>query len=177
MSRASSRRSSLPFYKRQIPNALTTVRLLLLIPYVLLLQSGDRFLAAVTYFIALVTDIDGTVARRMHTTSSFGSFFDPAVDALFMIVALWLLAQSGSVLWIPVIIYWCSALIRLMPALLYYGKHKKVRTTLLSKAIAFSGFMSVLLGTLHVPHIITTILLLIGTGANILLASAWLRAR
>lgn len=132
-------------------------------------------MAAITYLVALITDIDGTIARRMHTTSSFGSFFDPTVDAIFMAVALWLLASAGSVLWIPVIVYWCSAAIRLTPALLHYKRHRKVRTTLLSKTIAFSGFASVLLGTLQAPQVITAALLLIGAAANIALTSVWLR--
>jgi phosphatidylglycerophosphate synthase len=151
------------------------VRLLLLIPYVLLLQQAQYALAAATYLIAVVTDIDGTIARRMRTTTTFGSFYDPVVDGLFMVVALWLLASSGSVLWLPVIIYWCSAAIRLVPALMYLGKHRQVRTTLLSKTIAFSGFTSVLLGTLQVQHFITSTLLLIGAVANVILAMAWLR--
>lgn len=154
---------------------MTTVRLLLVIPYVLFLSTGDRFMAGITYIIALITDIDGTVARHMQATSSFGSFYDPAVDATFMVIAFGVLVKSGSILLLPVVIYLCATLFRLLPALLYFKRVKKVRTTLLSKTIAFSGYTSVLLATFAVSTIVTTTLLLVGATAHIILGAVWFR--
>ena len=77
MSRASSRQSLWQSCRSQIPNALTAVRLLLLIPYVLLLQSGERTLAAVTYLVAIITDIDGTMAS-VSVPMPAARFYDDA---------------------------------------------------------------------------------------------------
>lgn len=173
--RFSSRSRSKQKLYRLIPNTLTTIRLLLIIPYVTFFILGHRFNAAIVYIIALVTDIDGTIARKLNAVTTFGAFFDPAVDATFMVIALSLLVVDGSVLVWPAAIYVVAALFRLLPALGHFKRSRKVRTTYLSKTIAFSGFTTVLLGTFSVSHWITTTLLIIGACAHIILGVAWLQ--
>lgn len=160
--------------RKQIPNAMTTLRLLLLAPYVMLLLAGNRVGATIMYVIALLSDLDGTVARRLKATSRFGSFYDPSVDAVFMVTAFLLLFVRGSVELAPLAIYWASALARLVFTLANYRVERELRSTYVSKTIAFSGYLSVLLATAGAALVVTSALLLAGAIANIALTVFWL---
>lgn len=78
---------------RLVPNQLTAARLILLPVLWMLALRGDRFGVGVGLATSFVLDFgDGFVARRLGQTSSFGSKFDSAVDALIAPSAIaWLL--------------------------------------------------------------------------------------
>lgn len=71
---------------RNIPNALTLLRLLL-IPVFLFASFQSFFLAAFIVFVAAaVTDIfDGMIARRLNQRSRLGAILDPAADKTMMV--------------------------------------------------------------------------------------------
>jgi phosphatidylglycerophosphate synthase len=151
------------------------VRLLLIIPYVFFFLAGDYVSATLTYIVAFITDIDGTIARKIGATSKFGSLYDPLVDATFMITALCLLVWKGQILLWPVVIYLAAVLFKAIPATLFLKKHKRVRSEIVSKAISFAGVLTVILGTMRVPFWITTSVLLLGTVLQSIMAIRWLR--
>jgi CDP-diacylglycerol--glycerol-3-phosphate 3-phosphatidyltransferase len=80
-----------------IPNLLTLSRLVLLVPVMWLLASGQgaaaHWLAFALFVAAGVTDsLDGWAARRLGCASNVGVFLDPLVDKVFANVLLIFLA-------------------------------------------------------------------------------------
>jgi CDP-diacylglycerol--glycerol-3-phosphate 3-phosphatidyltransferase len=85
-------------------NALTAVRLLLVVPFAMLVGRGDArvgTLAALLILVAIGTDLlDGRVARRLGTVSAFGGTFDHTADFLFVTCGLFASAFRGTVPWL-----------------------------------------------------------------------------
>jgi phosphatidylglycerophosphate synthase len=85
-------------------NALTAVRLLLVVPFAYLRISGDvhaAVLAAIAMIVAIVTDlVDGPVARRTGTVSPLGGTLDHTSDFLFVTCGLFATAFRGAVTWL-----------------------------------------------------------------------------
>jgi CDP-diacylglycerol--glycerol-3-phosphate 3-phosphatidyltransferase len=79
-----------------IPNTLTTFRLLLIPVFVVLFYlpySWAFFAAAFIFWLAAVTDIlDGYLARKLQQSTPFGAFLDPVADKVMVSVALIMLA-------------------------------------------------------------------------------------
>lgn len=81
-----------------IPNTLTFIRVLMLLPIMILLSSVQD---ATTYqwcfalfLVAALTDlIDGWAARHLHCESSLGAFLDPLADKILTNVLLVFLAS------------------------------------------------------------------------------------
>jgi phosphatidylglycerophosphate synthase len=164
-----------PKWVKPIPNLLTLARFALIPVYLYYLWHGMLGEATLVYLLALMTDLDGTVARRWNAQTAFGAFFDPVVDAVFMILALGSLVFLGAAPLIPVALYFVSVLFRALPSLAHFRSQKNAASTVLSKAIAFCGFGSVVLATLGTPLIVLTTILLVGTAANIVLTLSWLK--
>ena len=90
-----------------LPNAITAVRILCSVAILFCNALSPMFF--VLYVTAGVSDIaDGWVARRTNTVSEFGSKFDTAADAVFVIVCLiklipaidipvWLIIWTGAI--------------------------------------------------------------------------------
>jgi CDP-diacylglycerol---glycerol-3-phosphate 3-phosphatidyltransferase len=75
-----------------LPNVLTVFRILLVPVLVAALLSeagsGD-ILAAIVFVVASVTDaLDGWIARRNRTESTFGKLMDPLADKLLVVAAI-----------------------------------------------------------------------------------------
>jgi CDP-diacylglycerol--glycerol-3-phosphate 3-phosphatidyltransferase len=90
-------------------NALTAVRLLLVLPFAFFMAKGDRrsaIFALVAWALALVTDfLDGPVARRRGTVTAFSGTFDHTTDFLFVTSGLYAGALRGAFPWIlPILI-------------------------------------------------------------------------
>jgi phosphatidylglycerophosphate synthase len=90
-------------------HALTTARLLLVLPFVLLMARGGprhAALAALVLAAAIATDLlDGVIARRRGTASAVGGVFDHATDCLFVTAGLAAGASRGVFPWIlPVLV-------------------------------------------------------------------------
>ena len=79
-----------------IPNTLTTFRLLLIPVFAVLFYlpySWAFFAAAFIFWLAAVTDVlDGYLARRLKQSTPFGAFLDPVADKVMVSVALVMLA-------------------------------------------------------------------------------------
>jgi CDP-diacylglycerol--glycerol-3-phosphate 3-phosphatidyltransferase len=90
-------------------NALTAVRLLLVIPFALYMSQGDErsaVFALVAWMVALITDfLDGPIARRRGTVTAWSGTFDHATDFLFVTSGLFAGAIRGALPWIlPILI-------------------------------------------------------------------------
>ncbi|MCQ4321587.1 CDP-diacylglycerol--glycerol-3-phosphate 3-phosphatidyltransferase [Stutzerimonas stutzeri] len=87
-----------------IPNILTVLRVLL-IPIIILLFylpfQWSYLAASAVFAIAAVTDwLDGYLARKLQQSTPFGAFLDPVADKLMVAVALVLLVEEHSNLWL-----------------------------------------------------------------------------
>ena len=100
-----------------IPNKLTILRMILIVPFVLLLLGGHSgifgsygiymdYIALAIFIIASLTDlIDGKIARKYNLITNFGKFMDPLADKLLVCSALICLVELGRIpSWIVIII-------------------------------------------------------------------------
>lgn len=85
-------------------NALTTLRLILVLPFVFFMANGDSRSAAtalIIWLVALTTDLlDGPIARRRGTVRASGRTFDHATDFLFVTGGISAGAWRGAFPWI-----------------------------------------------------------------------------
>jgi phosphatidylglycerophosphate synthase len=160
---------------RWIPNALTTLRLALLVPFAYCLVTGRYRTAGIVYVIALLTDLDGAIARRYGWTSRFGAVYDPTVDGLYLVAGSVLLVGAGLLPLLPLAAYLVSVLFRLVPSLVHLRVTRGVQSTRLSKATAFCGYGAVLLATFGSPESVTGTFLVVGAVLNTTLTVSWIR--
>lgn len=109
--------------KMNLPNKLTIFRVLLIVPFLLLLYGGKYkwdwfrmifggimeyvdFIALAIFIIASLTDmIDGKIARKHNLITNFGKFMDPLADKLLVCAALIALVDMGRIpSWVVIVI-------------------------------------------------------------------------
>ncbi|MEB3068916.1 CDP-diacylglycerol--glycerol-3-phosphate 3-phosphatidyltransferase [[Mycobacterium] vasticus] len=89
-----------------LPNALTTMRLLLVPVFLVALfaqhghDTNTRIVAFVVFAVAIVTDrLDGALARRYGLVTEFGALADPIADKALIGAALIGLSMLGDLWW------------------------------------------------------------------------------
>ena len=100
-----------------LPNALTVFRIILIIPFTVILLGGQRgwfgsnllipdIIADLIFIIASLTDmLDGKIARRYGLVSNFGKFMDPLADKLLVCTAMIELIDMKRIpAWVVIII-------------------------------------------------------------------------
>lgn len=109
--------------KMNLPNKLTIFRVILIVPFVMLLLGGNSswswyraimggmieytdYMALAIFIIASLTDlIDGKIARKYNLVTNFGKFMDPLADKLLVSAALIALVEMQRIpAWIVIII-------------------------------------------------------------------------
>lgn len=127
---------------KHIPNILSTLRLLAVIP--LLLLEPLRWPFMVVYVLAGLSDmLDGPIARKFNITSQFGAALDGIADLLFLFTVLFRLGpliEFSNWLWI-----WIGIAIatKLLSSLIGYIRHKEVifLHTYIGKFFMFNLFL------------------------------------
>jgi cardiolipin synthase len=105
-----------PFKTRDIPNLITSLRILLVPPFLWLLVQERYGAALLLFVIAGVSDaLDGFLAKYYGWTSELGGLLDPIADKLLLIGALLVLA------WLHELPSWLVALAILRDALIVAG--------------------------------------------------------
>lgn len=106
-----------------LPNKLTVFRVILIVPFVILLLGGHAqwgwfqtvfggiagitdYIALGIFIIASLTDmLDGKIARKYNLVTNFGKFMDPLADKLLVCAALICLIELDRIpAWIVIII-------------------------------------------------------------------------
>lgn len=103
--------------KMNLPNRLTVFRMILIVPFVLLLLGGQAgwfgedtlatdLIALAVFIVASLTDlIDGKIARKYNLVTNFGKFMDPLADKLLVCAALIALVEMGRIpSWVVIVI-------------------------------------------------------------------------
>ncbi|WP_372964065.1 CDP-alcohol phosphatidyltransferase family protein [Marinobacter sp.] len=81
---------------RWIPNALTFLRIILIIPFAAALLDGGYRLALLIFIVAAFTDaVDGFLARYFGWKSRLGAIADPLADKALLITAYLMLTITG----------------------------------------------------------------------------------
>ena len=132
---------------KNIPNALTVLRFLLIPVILYFIFTGNYILAFVFFTISGITDIaDGCIARKFNLISTFGKLMDPLADKLTQIATLASLVLTNIIpLWILIVVL-LKEFIMIVGASFLYGKdvvvysrwYGKLATVLLYIAIVFS---------------------------------------
>lgn len=136
------------FSVKQIPNMLTTLRMLLAIPIYFLIINNEFSMVLWLAFIAGVTDgFDGWLARKLEAVSRYGAVMDPLSDKVLMVFSYVAFTVVGLIpLWFMVLIALRDILI-VTGALLY---HKKFGRYEMAPSITgkMSTFFQILFGLL-----------------------------
>jgi cardiolipin synthase len=87
---------------RQIPNLITSFRILLIAPIAVALLHHEQLIALGLFFLAAASDlVDGFIAKRFGWQSAVGGVLDPAADKLLLATSFVVLAVMGLVpLWL-----------------------------------------------------------------------------
>jgi CDP-diacylglycerol--glycerol-3-phosphate 3-phosphatidyltransferase len=86
-------------------NAISIVRLLITVPFLMLIaETPLSYAATLLWFVLCISDgIDGWIARKQGTTRS-GAFLDPLADKVLVLGAMWALVASDRFAVVPVAI-------------------------------------------------------------------------
>ncbi len=132
---------------KNVPNALTIVRFILIPIILYFIFTGNYLLGFIFFTISGLTDIlDGTIARKFNLISNFGKLMDPLADKLTQISVLASLVIKDIIpIWILIIVM-AKELIMIIGASFLYGKDVvvyskwfgKLATVLFYIAIVFS---------------------------------------
>ncbi len=107
---------------RNLPNFLTLLRLILVVPFAIALLWEDgtsvlaRIIATLIFAVASLTDfVDGYLARKKNLVTSFGKIADPIADKLLTGMALVGLSILGQLSWwVTIVILGREILVTLM---------------------------------------------------------------
>jgi len=92
--------------RSDIPNLITVVRILLVVPVAWALLEQQYLLALVLFFVAGVSDgLDGFLAKQFDWTSRLGAILDPLADKALLVTCYAALAWVGLLpVWLLVLV-------------------------------------------------------------------------
>lgn len=91
---------------RDIPNIITILRIMLVIPIMVLLARGEYLTVLGLFALAGLSDgLDGYLARRYDWRTPLGALLDPLADKLMLVGAYLALGWSGMLpLWLVILV-------------------------------------------------------------------------
>lgn len=83
-------------FMRHVPNTISIIRLLLVVPIAISIIEGNFLQGLVLFTVAGLSDgLDGYLARKFGWVSTFGAIIDPVADKLLLLVTTIVLAILG----------------------------------------------------------------------------------
>jgi cardiolipin synthase len=102
--------------RQDIPNLLSILRIVLIIPIVWLLISEQYGYALSTFALAGFTDgLDGFLAKQYHWQSRLGTILDPIADKLLLTVSF------ATLTWLGLIPFWLLLLVLMRDVFIVIG--------------------------------------------------------
>lgn len=132
---------------RDIPNAISILRIVLVLPFIVLMLKREFGWALVLFFVAGISDgIDGYLAKRNNWISRLGSILDPLADKLLLVSSFVTLG------WLEVIPMWLVVAVLLRDLIIISGAvayhvivgSYEMEPTIISKLNTFFQIMLVL---------------------------------
>lgn len=139
-------------FVHQIPNLLTVLRIVLIVPFSYFLVTQQFQSAFLVFLVAGVSDgVDGFLARQFNWRSRFGAIADPLADKLLLVTTYILLTWLGEIpLWLVLLIFGRDLVIVVGGLLFHYRVHHfDVQPTMLGKICTFIQITYVVLLLLH----------------------------
>ena len=151
-----------------LPNIITVIRLLLVIPVALAISESYYGTALLLFAVASISDgIDGFLARQFNWMSRFGAMMDPLADKLLLVVTFITLTYMGFIpMWLAIVVIGRDLII-VSGAVSYhllYGAYE-FSPTWLGKISTTCQFLLVILYLVHLS--------LVPVPADILLGGCW----
>ncbi|MEP1858185.1 MAG: CDP-alcohol phosphatidyltransferase family protein [Kangiellaceae bacterium] len=107
----------------QLPNVITSLRLLLLVPLAFYLTVQDYRLSLLIFFVAGVSDaLDGFLAKRYNWVSRFGSILDPIADKALLVLTMALLTVNQKISLILFVLVALRDIYIVLGAYIFYKK-------------------------------------------------------
>lgn len=114
-----------------IPNALSLLRILLLIPILVCFYAGFWLLALGFFMVSAATDmLDGIIARRWRMESQFGRIFDPLADKVTFVTLIALFGWSVLHRQLLLVLLASELVLLLIGAYTYFKPRMQRRITL-----------------------------------------------
>ncbi len=146
-----------------LSNALSALRMLLVIPAAFTLSSGMRVETIGIFILATITDIlDGYLARRLNEVSDLGKILDPLADKIFIGVVVAVMLMEGM---LPL---WFVALVIGRDLAIFAGGIMIERKTGVVLPSNYPGKIAVLILSA------TLLLIVAGAGESVTTAMMWL---
>ena len=140
-----------------IPNGLSLLRLLFLIPILLFLEQGKLFWALFFMLLGVATDfLDGFIARKFDQRSNLGRIADPIIDKINVLTVCCYLVISDIYhfpLWYFLFLLIREILLLLGGLLVIRGKRIVMESNRAGKNSAFANSMVVILFVLQLDLI------------------------
>lgn len=115
---------------KQLPNMLTTLRLILAIPICLMILNEDYGSVIWIAFIAGLSDgVDGFLARKLNAVSRYGAVVDPISDKVLLVSVYVSFAVVGLLPWWVATVVVIRDLLIVCGALLYHWQFGRYEIT------------------------------------------------
>lgn len=139
-----------------LPNALTTLRLILIPVYIAVFWSGDIKLAFLVLLAAGLTDIlDGYIARTWKMVTELGSMLDPLADKLMLITVILSFLFSGMIPWPAAAIFFVRDAGMIVGAAYFHQKGMRmISANIMGKTTTVLLYVAIVMIVFELPYAI-----------------------